>query len=147
MQARDLYALIRTTLRHPDEPFILSKCVCLLFQVGRSNTFKVIPPRDILGDDGRRLTTDLKLRSGASLHLAWTKEASNKAKNEPALNEGFLRASKELPKPAPPNAADYREDNDDGSNGKGDGKDNSGSKGAKGDIEKKLKGLLRLGKK
>lgn len=141
MQARDLYALIRTTLRHPNEPFILSKCVCLLLQAGRSNAFKVIPPRDVLKDDGRRLTTDLKLRSGASLHLAWTGEASDKARKEPALNEELLKASKELPKPLPPNAADYSEDKDDDNNAKGD------RKGVKGDIEKKLKGLLRLGKK
>ncbi|KAF8245341.1 hypothetical protein K440DRAFT_651668 [Wilcoxina mikolae CBS 423.85] len=129
--ARDLYIQIRSTLRHPNEPFIL-----------------MIPPRDVIKDDARRLTIDLKLRSGASLHLAWNKEASEKAKNEPALKEELVKASKELPKPTPPSNTDYTDTDKDDDKGKGKRKDDSGSsKGARGDIEKKLKGLLRLGKK
>lgn len=109
----------------------------------------MIPPCDIIKDDARRLTIDLKLRSGASLHLAWNKQASEKAKNEPALKEELVKASKELPKPTPPNDANYANtDKDDDDKAEGKRKDDSGSlKGARSDIEKKLKGLLRLGKK
>jgi len=107
----------------------------------------VIPPRDIIRDDARRLTLDLKLRSGASLHLAWSKEASDKAKNSPALNDELVKASKELPKLTPPKEADYVGTEEESENAKGKRKEGAGPRSAKEDIEKKLKGLLRLGKK
>lgn len=95
------------------------------------------------------MTIDLKLRSGASLHLAWAKEASDKAKSQPTLNDAFLKASKELPKPTPPAEADYWDPAD--SKGGESSKDTKGKakgKPSKGvDFETKLKGLLRLGKK
>ncbi|KAA8905573.1 GLUT4 regulating protein TUG-domain-containing protein [Sphaerosporella brunnea] len=124
--ARDLYNLVRATLRYPNEPFVL-----------------MIPPRDVIKDDACRLTLGLKLRSGASLHLAWAKEASDKAKSSPALNDELLKASKELPKPAAPKAEDYMEIDEEHK----EKKKEEQPKDRKGDIEKKLKGLLRLGRK
>ena len=67
----------------------------------------MIPPRETVEEDERRLTLDLKLRSGASLHLAWSKEASDAAKSQPALNDELLKAAQALPKPPPPQASDY----------------------------------------
>jgi tether containing UBX domain for GLUT4 len=128
--AQELYAQVRTTLRHPNEPFVL-----------------MIPPREIIKDDGRRLTMDLKLRSGASLHLKWDNTASSEAKNDHALKDEFLKASKELPKPVAPTATDYTESDKDDDKKDDKRKAEGSSKGGKGDIEKKLKGLLRLGKK
>ncbi|KAI5812467.1 GLUT4 regulating protein TUG-domain-containing protein [Pyronema omphalodes] len=128
--AKELYAQVRTTLRHPNEPFVL-----------------MIPPREIIKDDGRRLTLDLKLRSGASLHLKWDNAASSAAKNNHALKDEFLKASKELPKPVAPTATDYTESDKDDDKKDDKRKAESSAKGGKGDIEKKLKGLLRLGKK
>jgi tether containing UBX domain for GLUT4 len=104
----------------------------------------VIPPRDTIKDDSRRLTLDLKLRSGASLHLAWSKEASDKAKSSPALNDELLKASKELPKPAAPRSEDYMDTEDE----KGKNKEEPAPpKSTKADIEKKLKGFLGLRRK
>jgi tether containing UBX domain for GLUT4 len=88
---------------------------------------------------------DLKLRSGASLHLAWAKEASDTAKSSPALNDELLKASKELPKPVAPKSEDYMETDEENGNDKG--KEAEKPKNPKSDIEKKLKGLLRLGRK
>lgn len=107
----------------------------------------MIPPRDIIKDDARRLTLDLKVRSGASLHLAWSKEASDKAKNSPALNDELVKASKELPKPSPPKESDYVATEEESENAKGKRKEEAGPRSAKSDIEKKIKGLLRLGRK
>lgn len=104
----------------------------------------MIPPRETIKDNTRRLTIDLKLRSGASLHLAWSKEASDKAKSEPALNDELLKASKELPKPVLLMGTDTTDIARDEDPEKGKGKQKEKSKG---DFEKKLKGFLGLSKK
>lgn len=107
----------------------------------------MIPPREIIKEDASRLTLDLKLRSGISLHLQWGKEASEKAKKQPALNEDLLRLSQELPKPPPPEATDNAanaEKDDSGKDNKG--KQKAKPSGGKKDLDK-IKSFLRLGKK
>ncbi|KAH8149043.1 uncharacterized protein LAJ45_07019 [Morchella importuna] len=78
--AQDLYDTIRTTLRHPLEPFTL-----------------VIPPRLPIPESRQRLTIDLRIRSGATVHLTWDGSASKAARIEPALNDQYLDASRALP--------------------------------------------------
>ncbi|KAH0605135.1 uncharacterized protein H6S33_005117 [Morchella sextelata] len=78
--AQDLYDTIRTTLRHPLEPFTL-----------------VIPPRLPIPESRQRLTIDLRIRSGATVHLTWDGSASKAARTEPALNDQYLDASRALP--------------------------------------------------
>jgi len=130
--ARDLYTMVRSTLRYPNEPFILR-----------------IPPRDNIHDDSRRLTLDLRLRSGTSLYLSWSGEASARARSEPALRDELLAAAMELPKLATPSPVEYDKDKQDEglNNGKEKGKDEAKSGSSKESMEKRLKGLLRLGKK
>lgn len=111
----------------------------------------VIPPRESIPENRKRLTVDLRLRSGASLHLTWSQHASDKAKNSPVLNDELMKQAKELPKPVEP--ADYGSaSGSGGKNGESEGK--AGGKEAekrapkdRGGIEGKLKGLLRLSKK
>ncbi|TGZ79337.1 hypothetical protein EX30DRAFT_333447 [Ascodesmis nigricans] len=130
--SQDLYESVRTTLRHPNEPFAL-----------------VIPPRETIPENTRRLTIDLRLRSGASLHLTWSPYASEKAKNNPALNDELLKAAREMPNPV--ENVEYGSshcgggEGGDGGDAKGKGKERPEKK-PKGDIENKLRGFLGLGK-
>ncbi|KAI5779500.1 GLUT4 regulating protein TUG-domain-containing protein [Geopyxis carbonaria] len=124
--ASELYTQVRATLRYPNEPFVL-----------------MIPPREKIPDSPKRLTIDLKLRSGASLHLVWANEASQKARNQPALTQDLIDASKELPKTVEPMDVDV----DDEKDGLDKGKEKKKEVNKKEGMEKKLKGLLRLGKK
>jgi hypothetical protein len=55
-----------------------------------------------------------------------------------------LKASKELPKPVAPKSEDYMDTEEGDGNGKGKEAEKPKTKS---DIEKNLKGLLRLGKK
>jgi tether containing UBX domain for GLUT4 len=90
---------------------------------------------------------DLKLRSGASLHLRWSQYASNNAKNEPCLTDELLKISKELPKPSPPNDADFNRNEDEHDDAPKDKSKDGKSSDSKTNVEKRLKGLLRLSKK
>lgn len=104
----------------------------------------MIPPREVLPQAPKKLTTDLKLRTGATVHLIWGKGVSAKAKKEPALLDEFLESSQPLPLPKEPESGqDY--DEDDRSTKKGTGEKKGGSDwGAK---EEKLKRLFGLGKR
>lgn len=109
----------------------------------------MIPPKEIIPEGRQRLTIDLRIRSGASVHLIWGADVSNKARNEPALNDEYIQKSKSLPAPKQPDMMDVDEGNGEGS-GKGKGK----GKGAAGrppvdrqTKENKLKSLLGFGKK
>lgn len=105
----------------------------------------MIPPKEIIPENRQRLTIDLRIRSGASVHLVWSAEVSNKARTEPALKDEYIQASKALPKPQHPDTMDI-----DGGNGEGSSK----GKGVAGrppvdrqTKENKLKSLLGFGKK
>jgi tether containing UBX domain for GLUT4 len=105
-----------------------------------------IPPRDNIHDDSRRLTLDLRLRSGTSLYLSWGGGASARARSEPALRDELLAAATEFPKLATPSPVEYEED--EGLNSeKEKRRDEAKSGSSKESVEKRLKGLLRLGKK
>lgn len=93
---------------------------------------------------------DLRLRSGASLHLTWGAEVGEKVRKEGALREELVREARELPGWVEPEAKE------EGKVDKGKGKEvvgGGGDKKAEGKarskegIEGKLKGLLRLSKK
>jgi len=124
--AQDLYTAVRSTLRYPDEKFTL-----------------LIPPRDAIKEDSKRLTVDLKIRSGLQLHLVWSKEATAKARTESALKEELVKASQKLPKPVVPEPIQDTEEPEPSSE-----KEKPKEKGkSKENIEKKLKGFLGLKKK
>lgn len=114
-----------------------------------TNNLLVIPPRETIPENTRRLTIDLRLRSGASLHLTWSPYASEKAKNNPALNDELLKAAREMPNPV--ENVEYGSshcgggEGGDGGDAKGKGKERPEKK-PKGDIENKLRGFLGLGK-
>ncbi|RPB12888.1 hypothetical protein P167DRAFT_535609, partial [Morchella conica CCBAS932] len=59
--------------------------------------FTVIPPRLPIPESRQRLTIDLRIRSGATVHLTWDGSASKAARTEPALNDQYLDASRALP--------------------------------------------------
>jgi tether containing UBX domain for GLUT4 len=103
----------------------------------------VIPPRDAIKEDSKRLTVDLKIRSGLQLHLVWSKEATAKARAEPALKEELVKASQKLPKPVVPEPIPDTEKPEPSLE-----KEKPKEKGKnKENIEKKLKGFLGLKKK
>lgn len=129
--AQDLYDAIRTTMRHPLEPFSL-----------------VIPPREVIPESRQRLTIDLRIRSGATVHLNWEAGASNAARIEPTLNDRYLEASTALPRPKVPVGGEEEE---------GPGAGEGGVQGWKGKApekkvmdretkESKLKALFGIGK-
>ncbi|CUS13789.1 unnamed protein product [Tuber aestivum] len=129
--AQDLYDAVRGTLRHPNEPFQLR-----------------IPPKETLPQAPKRLTTDLKLRTGATVHLVWGPDVSAKAKHEPTLKDEFIKNSKAFPTPREPEGPEGGPDSDDNSGGgssKGKGKSSGG--GDRASKENKLRGMLRFGKK
>lgn len=130
-------------MRNPFEPFHLSKPSprSPLSQL----TPPVIPPKEIIAEGRQRLTIDLRIRSGASVHLVWGIDASKKARTEPALNDEYILTSKSLPELRQPDMMDVDEGNEQ-SSGKG--------KGVAGRLpvdretkENKLKNLLGFGKK
>ncbi|KAG0125760.1 GLUT4 regulating protein TUG-domain-containing protein [Tuber indicum] len=126
--SQDLYDAVRGTLRHPNEPFLLR-----------------IPPRETLPQAPKRLTTDLKLRTGATVHLVWGPDVSAKAKKELALKDEFIKNSTALPTPEEPEGPEGEsDDNPGGGPSKGKGKSGGGDRASK---ENKLMGILRFGKK
>ncbi|PWW76245.1 hypothetical protein C7212DRAFT_352290 [Tuber magnatum] len=130
--SQDLYDAVRGTLRHPNEPFLLR-----------------IPPRETLPQAPKRLTTDLKLRTGATVHLVWGPDVSAKAKHELALKDEFIKSSKALPTPKEPEGLENEPGSDDNSGGGGSskGKGKSSGGGDRASKENKLMGILRFGKK
>ncbi|KAL0633534.1 hypothetical protein Q9L58_007566 [Maublancomyces gigas] len=127
--AQDLYDTIRTTMRHPFEPFYL-----------------MIPPKEIIPEGRQRLTIDLRIRSGASVHLIWGPDASKKARSEPALNDEYIKTSKSLPELKQPDMMDVDEGSSEGS-GKGKGKGKGVPPVDRQTKENKLKSLLGFGRK
>lgn len=103
----------------------------------------MIPPKDIIPEGRQRLTIDLRIRSGASVHLIWGADASNNARTQPALKDEYIQASKTLPEPKQPDIMDVDRGND--GEGKGKGKEKKFIDRAS--KENKLKNLLGFGKK
>ncbi|PUU75313.1 GLUT4 regulating protein TUG-domain-containing protein [Tuber borchii] len=127
--SQDLYDAVRATLRYPNEPFLLR-----------------IPPRETLPQAPKRLTTDLKLRTGATVHLVWGPDVSAKAKKGPALRDEFIKNSKALPMPKEPEGPEGQSDSDDNSGeGEKKGKRKSSRGGDRASKENKLMGILSRG--
>lgn len=106
----------------------------------------MIPPKETIPEGRQRLTLDLRIRSGASVHLIWGSDASNKARAEPVLNDEYIQTSKSLPKLKQPDTMDI----DDQGSGKGKGKGDGVAGRPPVDRqtkENKLKNLLGFGKK
>lgn len=106
----------------------------------------MIPPKEIIPENRQRLTIDLRIRSGASVHLIWSPDASKKARTEPALKDEYIQASKTLPKPKHPDVMDVDESGE--GSGKGKGKGVAGKPPVdRQSKENKLKSLLGFGRK
>lgn len=130
-------------MRNPFEPFHLSKPSPRppLSQL----TPPVIPPKEIIPEGRQRLTIDLRIRSGASVHLVWGIDASKKARTEPALNDEYILTSKSLPELKQLDMMDVDEENGQSS---GKGKGVAGRPPVDRETkENKLKNLLGFGKK
>lgn len=106
----------------------------------------MIPPKDIIPEGRQRLTIDLRIRSGASVHLIWGADASKKARGEPALNDEYIKTSKSLPELKQPDMMDVDEGGSEGS-GKGKGKGKGVPPVDRQTKENKLKSLLGFGRK
>lgn len=106
----------------------------------------MIPPKDIIPEGRQRLTIDLRIRSGASVHLIWGADASKKARSEPALNDEYIKTSKSLPELKQPDMMDVDEGSSEGS-GKGKGKGKGVPPVDRQTKENKLKSLLGFGRK
>lgn len=107
----------------------------------------MIPPKEIIPEGRQRLTIDLRIRSGASVHLVWGIDASKKARTEPALNDEYILTSKSLPELKQLDMMDVDEENGQ-SSGKGKGKGVAGRPPVDRETkENKLKNLLGFGKK
>lgn len=105
----------------------------------------MIPPKEVIPEGRQRLTIDLRIRSGASVHLVWGADASNKARTEPALNDEYIKTSKSLPELRHPDMMDVDERSGEG---KGKGKGVAGRPPVDRQTkENKLKSLLGFGKK
>ena len=124
--AQELYALIRQTLRHPEAEFQL-----------------LIPPKEVVRCDKKRLTVDLRIREGAMMVLVWAGSVGEEVRRESALREDLVRQGKEMPK-----VKDVEvEERDEGVQVTAPVEGEKRGGGGKEGLEKKLKGFLRLGKK
>ncbi|RPA90768.1 hypothetical protein L873DRAFT_1782183 [Choiromyces venosus 120613-1] len=126
--SQDLYDAVRGTLRHPNESFLLR-----------------IPPRETLPQAPKRLTIDLKLRTGATVHLVWGPDVSAKARKEPALKDEFIKNSKALPAPKDLEIPAGESDSDDNAGGSSKGKGKSSGGSDRASKENKLMGILSRG--
>ncbi|KAF8464565.1 GLUT4 regulating protein TUG-domain-containing protein [Kalaharituber pfeilii] len=79
-KSEDLYAFVRSTIRHPNEPFYLY----------------LTPPVRKIPCDSSRLALDLQFTPRMLVNFSWDKSASEKALTAPALSDEYLAVAQAI---------------------------------------------------